>query len=89
MHNVLLYGMMEEIREMLKDKIGTCLEVETNVKGRCIRHYMHIRVQLDVAKPFLRRTKIQLRKDLGIIWPNFKYECLPDFCFIGGKISHL
>lgn len=44
-------------------------------------------VEIDLTKPLLRGTKIQL--DDKMIWTDFKYEHLPSCCFYCGKLSHL
>ena len=51
------------------------------------RHYLRIRVRIDVKKPLKAKMKIKLAgSEWG--WIEFKYERLPLFCFVCGKIGH-
>ena len=88
-HNIPLHGMIEEIGEMLGDQIGTCSEVDCEEKGRCIGRFICVRVSIDISKPLLEEALIILSSTSKILWVNFIYERLPEFCFICDGIGYL
>ena len=49
--------------------------------------FMRIRVNLPLEKPLRRRGKISNMEE-GKFWITFKYERLPTFCFLCGKMGH-
>lgn len=50
------------------------------------RDYLRVRIAIDVRKPLKRRIKI--RKGNEEFWATFKYERLPQSCFICGMLRH-
>ncbi|CAN0898555.1 hypothetical protein LINGRAHAP2_LOCUS19763 [Linum grandiflorum] len=48
---------------------------------------MHLRVKLDVRKSLLQEKEV--KKPGSSIMITFKYEKLPIFCFLCGRISHI
>lgn len=50
------------------------------------RDYLRVRISIDIRKPLKRRMKI--RKGNDEFWATFKYERLPQFCFICGMLGH-
>lgn len=48
---------------------------------------MRIRVTLDVTKLLLRKKKLTIGLP-ELVWVNFKYEWLSDFCFCCGVLGH-
>ncbi|CAN1840638.1 Uncharacterized protein At4g02000 [Linum perenne] len=68
--------------------IGTFMEYDEKNSYSFDDPYMRIRVTVDIRKP-LRREK-RLRKANGeSALCDFKYERLPNFCYICGKIGHI
>lgn len=51
------------------------------------REYMRVRVTLSLDKPLKRRMKIKMSGNEWF-WVNFKYENVPNFCFICGIVGH-
>lgn len=49
--------------------------------------FMHIRANLDITKPLLRKKKLNIGLP-KVVWLNFKYDRLPDFCFCYRVLSH-
>lgn len=79
--------MTENIGKAIGDQVGTFIKMDMNSLGGGWKSFMRIRVLLDVTKPLKRRIK--LRKTGGDwFWADFRYERLPNFCFICGILGH-
>ncbi|CAN1778394.1 hypothetical protein LINPERHAP1_LOCUS14375 [Linum perenne] len=50
--------------------------------------FLRVRVLLDVRQPLKREKKVQKAKS-EIITAKFRYEKLPNFCFICGRMGHI
>ena len=48
---------------------------------------MRVRIKINVTKNLVRGKKIRFNDD-NHRWVFFKYERLPNFCYICGKLSH-
>lgn len=48
---------------------------------------LKVKVHIDISKPIKKGANIGSRTD-GVIWVNFRYEKLPQFCFYCGKVGH-
>ncbi|CAN1780107.1 Uncharacterized protein At4g02000 [Linum perenne] len=81
---------------MYTEKVGTALG---NFVGRFVeydesnlvpfdREYMRLRVSLDISKPLKREKKVRVEGGKCITC-TFRYERLPNFCYICGKIGHI
>ncbi|CAN0873543.1 hypothetical protein LINGRAHAP2_LOCUS10404 [Linum grandiflorum] len=49
--------------------------------------YMRLRVRLDVRKSLLRKKEV--KKPSASVMVTFKYEKIPIFCFLCGRIGHI
>lgn len=87
---VRVYDLPLKLRsEAMAKKLGNILGMfeemdmkEVNRMGKFLR----IRTSLDLTKPLKRGSKLHFQgKD---IWVDYKYERLPNFCFICGRIGH-
>lgn len=87
MHDLQTGFMTERILKVVGNYIGVFVEsCPRNVTGEW-RDYMRVRVTLDPDKPLKRRTKIRQSGEKWF-WINFKYENVPNFCFICGLLGH-
>lgn len=79
--------MMKDIGNLIRNKLGAVLYVDSSEDGYCGGKFMGIRVWITVLKPLRRGLKLKLENGecLGI----FRYERLLDFCFICVKLDHL
>ncbi|XP_019164570.1 PREDICTED: uncharacterized protein LOC109160752 [Ipomoea nil] len=67
--------------------LGTLVQADEKNFGGSMRTFYRVRVTVDVTRPL--RKQMKLRKGDGQ-WAvvDFRYECLPTFCFICGVIGH-
>ena len=79
--------MDEEVGKELGNSLGKF--IESNKRFGQVDHakFMRIRVNLPLEKPFRRGGKIT-NMEGGKFWVTFKYERLPTFCFLCGKMGH-
>lgn len=67
--------------------IGEFIESDPNNFVGVWREFLRIRVTIPLDIPLKRRMKLK-KSDSNWCWVNFKYEVVPTFCFICGKIGH-
>ena len=49
--------------------------------------FLRVRVTVDITKPLPHCCKLRAtRKHFG--WVGIRYECLPNFCYWCGRVSH-
>ncbi|POO03365.1 Endonuclease/exonuclease/phosphatase [Trema orientale] len=68
------------------NKIRVCQEVEAHENGKCLGRFVRIRVRLDISSPLQRGSQVMLGNDTENVWVDFRYERLPKFCFICGRL---
>ncbi|XVE99180.1 hypothetical protein REPUB_Repub03eG0175100 [Reevesia pubescens] len=79
--------MTEHIGIVIGDSLGDVLEVDANANQISWGKYMRIRVRINVMEPLERGTSLALKDGMKIPIA-FKYERLPDLCFVCGCLSH-
>ena len=57
---------------------------ETGGRGNWLR----VKVMIDVEEPLCRGRKISFDGN-SKVWASFKYECLPNYCYWCGRLSHI
>lgn len=77
----------EYIRNFIGNALGRVKEIDMVPREVEWGEYMRIRVTLDITKMLLRRNKLNISLHEPM-WVKFKYECLLDFCFCCGVLSH-
>lgn len=77
----------KEVGMSIDATLGEVEKVDANEKGFCLGSYLRIRVSLDVSVPLCRGRKVRLG-EYGLKWVEFRYERLPIFCYMCGKIDH-
>lgn len=79
--------MFEVVGRDIGNSMGHFIEMDKRANQSDQAKFMRIRVELPVDKPFQRGGNV-----VGIegdkYWVHFKYERLPTFCFLCGKIGH-
>lgn len=77
----------EWVLQHIGNHVGSFLTSDPKNFSEVWRSYFRVRVRLDVRRPL--RAGMKIKKDGGSwLWLDFKYERLPTFCFLCGKIGH-
>lgn len=79
-------GMTRCIGEQVGKMISDIVEVDVDDNGIGWGPYYRVRVQLDIIKPLLRGSLVNIEGNKT--WLTFKYERLPNFYFKCGIIKH-
>lgn len=85
-HNVPLQYMTKSIGEAISTHLGDCIMIDSDEEGLCLGKFMRVRVKLDVRRPLRRGMRLALN-DHELVWVEFQYEKLPDFCFRCGLLG--
>ncbi|TXG61726.1 hypothetical protein EZV62_013089 [Acer yangbiense] len=72
----------------LAEQIGVAVELLSDSR-ECWGKYLRVKVQIDISKPLKRWLRLKLGKTEDIVVVGLKYERLPDFCFVCGRIGHV
>lgn len=67
--------------------LGKVEKVDANMKGFCLGKFLRVRVLLDISMPLRRGRKVCLGEH-GQKWVELKYERLPIFCYLCGRVDH-
>lgn len=73
--------------ELIGASMGTVEEVETCGDKVAWGRFLRVRVRLNVNKPLRRGMMLTVHKT-GKLLVSFRYERLPDFCYVCGCLSH-
>ncbi|MCH88312.1 zinc CCHC-type-like protein, partial [Trifolium medium] len=75
----------ESMAKKLGDIIGSFMEVDSKDCNR-LGKFLRVKTSIDLRKPLKRGTIVKYQgKDLKVF---FKFERLPTFCFVCGRIGH-
>lgn len=80
--------MTKENAEKIGNFMGTF--IPTNTKGSNsykMTRFLRVRVAIDIRKPLKTRFFL-LRENNTMLWIQFKYERLSDFCYRCGLLGH-
>lgn len=87
LHNLPMGLMTEKTAEAIGNFIGCFIHADKSNFDGSWKSFLRIRVRLDVTKPLKRKMKIK-RQGGDCVWVDFKYERLPNFCFLCGLLGH-
>ena len=79
--------MSTEVGKDLGNCLGNFIEADRRTGHYDQAKFMRIRVNLQLDKPLRRRGKVA-GDDGDKFWVSFKYERLPTFCYICGRMGH-
>jgi hypothetical protein len=86
-HGLPLRNLSSEVAMDLGASLGQVEPYSMAGDERSGENNPRVRVRLDITKPLCRGRKVQLGKGkLG--WLTFKYERLPNFCYVCGLLTH-
>ena len=83
-HNLPFCRSSEDVKT-IASSMGTVMEIENDELG--LEKFCRVRVMVDVHKPLRRFQKIKNKNNL-VVTIEFKYERLPFFCFMCGRMGH-
>uniref|UniRef100_A0A2C9WI76 Zinc knuckle CX2CX4HX4C domain-containing protein n=1 Tax=Manihot esculenta TaxID=3983 RepID=A0A2C9WI76_MANES len=75
------------VATLLGNFIGAFLSYDSAVQGGECRGYVHIRVAVNVRLSFKRSKKVRAGNGAELV-VQFRYERLPTFSFMCGKLGH-
>lgn len=81
--------MTTETGEEIGNRVGRTIEVDTDEGGSAIGKYLRIKVLFDIRKPLLRGVTMEIGPNEQTQWCPVKYEFLPNFCYICGRLGHI
>ncbi|CAO2816197.1 unnamed protein product [Amaranthus hypochondriacus] len=70
-----------------KQKIGSLFKEFVKADEKDYREYIRLRVGINLDKPLLRGTWLPRKNDKA--WVKFKYEKLPNYCYVCGYLGHV
>ncbi|GLU07189.1 hypothetical protein SLE2022_241560 [Rubroshorea leprosula] len=79
--------MTEATGKRIGGEIGRLVEVDAGEGDAWGVEYIRVRVFIDVRKPLRRGISLSLLS--GLIWVDFRYERLPNFCYCCGMLDHI
>nr|GLL27465.1 uncharacterized protein LOC109173053 [Ipomoea trifida] len=86
-HDLPLGFLLEKSFKSIGDFIGQFLHLDEATFNTWFRSFIRIRVRTNIAKPLVSQMWIR-RNGSDWSWISFRYERLPNFCFICGLIGH-
>lgn len=86
-HNLPLKSRTRETGRAIGSTLGEVLDIDVAEFGVQWGKYLRVRVRVDVTKKLIRGKKVAIEGDESR-WVQFKYECLPNFCYNCGVLSN-
>lgn len=79
---------MEKVGTSLGKELGDVLSVDTRNRGFPWERWLKVRVLTMVSKPLVLGCWLNIAGDAKI-WVTYKYEKLPNICFVCGCLDHM
>lgn len=86
-HGIPPFNMTTMVAQKIGSLVGRVLEVDQAEGEDCIGRFLRVRIQLDVEQALMRGAFIQFPDD-GSKWVSFRYEHIPEYCFVCGHLGH-
>uniref|UniRef100_A0A2N9J2I4 DUF4283 domain-containing protein n=1 Tax=Fagus sylvatica TaxID=28930 RepID=A0A2N9J2I4_FAGSY len=86
-HGLPLRSLSSEVAMDLGASLGEVEPYDATGEERSGESNPRVRVRLDITKPLCRGRKVRLGKGKSG-WLTFKYERLPNFCYVCGLLTH-
>ncbi|CAN1776997.1 Uncharacterized protein At4g02000 [Linum perenne] len=87
-HDVPAAFCTERVGKILGDYVGEYLAFDEKHRYTADTPYMRIRVRFDVTAPLVKGRKVR-RPGGNWLMSKFRYERLPVFCYVCGRIGHI
>jgi hypothetical protein len=82
--------MNKEAAMTIAEDIGEFMEVDFENDDMAAGRYLGVKVRIDIRKPLRRGITVDMgEEEEEERWCPLKYEFLPDFCYICGRIEHI
>ncbi|GAV75841.1 DUF4283 domain-containing protein/zf-CCHC_4 domain-containing protein, partial [Cephalotus follicularis] len=78
----------KEVGEVIGNSIGKFEDGELIIGKGNNGSYMRLRIKIDVRNPLKRGMNLSYGTD-GKAWLQFRYERLPNFCFVCDTMGHV
>ncbi|TXG53061.1 hypothetical protein EZV62_022230 [Acer yangbiense] len=86
-HDVPIICMNRRTAKWMAEQIGCVIDLPTETKD-CWGKFLKVKVKIDISKPLKRWLRSKLDKSDNIMMVSLKYERLPEFCYVCGRIRH-
>lgn len=87
LHGVPLLNMTTMVARKIGALMGQVVEVEQGEGEECIGRFLRVRIRIPIDQPLMRGAFVDF-PDEGSIWIHFRYEYLPEYCFVCGYLGH-
>lgn len=88
LHNVPPLNIMEAVARAIGGLIREVVKVDKDDGHDYIGRFLRVRMSVDVQEPLMRGANVEFPND-GTLWVDFRYEGLPYYYFIHGKVRHI
>lgn len=86
-HNLPNDFFTEKVAAAIGQTLGTFVKADKKNFEGSWKSFLRMRLQIDITKPL--RRKLKMKKEGGEpFWVDFKYERMPNFCFLCDVIGH-
>ncbi|TXG48912.1 hypothetical protein EZV62_024787 [Acer yangbiense] len=86
-HDVPIICMNRRTAKWMAEQIRWVIDLPFETK-ECWGKFLKVKVQIDISKPLKRWLRLKLDKYDNIVMVGLKYERLPEFCYVCGRIGH-
>ncbi|TXG56775.1 hypothetical protein EZV62_018088 [Acer yangbiense] len=86
-HDVPIMCMNRRTAKWMAKQLGKVIEIPMESKD-CWGKFMKVKVLIDISKSLKRWLRLKLDKSTNILMVSLKYERLPEFCYVCGRIGH-
>ncbi|XVF02427.1 hypothetical protein REPUB_Repub04eG0174800 [Reevesia pubescens] len=77
----------EKVEVVIGESLGDVEEVEKSSDKSAWGRYLCLRVRLNIHRPIKRVDKVKMLEGKSIM-VFFRYERMPDFCYVCGRMDH-
>ncbi|TXG51202.1 hypothetical protein EZV62_023726 [Acer yangbiense] len=86
-HDVPIICMNRRLAKWMAEQIGRVVDIPTESRD-CWGKFLKVKVQIDITKPLKRWLRLRMEQSPAIVMVSLKYERLPEFCYVCGRIGH-